>query len=217
MRTLGLFLKRLIDLAFALVLMILTAPVFIVVCLLLKIELGGEIFFFQTRPGLQGKAFKIYKFRTMTNEKAANGELLPDEQRLTRTGKVLRKLSLDEIPQLFNVLKGELSLVGPRPLLMQYLPLYNKHQAKRHLVKPGITGWAQVNGRNAISWEEKFDLDVWYVENWSLALDFKILWLTFFKVIKQDGVNTSENKAMPFFTGTPSKQEKNSSETLDTV
>lgn len=210
MRSFERLLKRLLDLTFALILLLLTAPLFLIVYSLLKLELGRDVFFFQTRPGLDGVPFKIYKFRTMNNSKGPTGELLPDDQRLTKTGRILRKLSLDEIPQLYNVLKGELSLVGPRPLLMQYLELYNDHQSKRHNVKPGITGWAQVNGRNAISWEQKFDLDVWYVENWSLALDFKILWMTFFKVVKQDGVNTPDNKPMPFFTGTPKQESKKS-------
>jgi undecaprenyl phosphate N,N'-diacetylbacillosamine 1-phosphate transferase len=160
---------------------------------------GFPVLFTQDRPGFHEKIFKIFKFRTMKTQK--NGENLPDHQRMTKIGSFMRKTSLDELPQLFNVIKGELSLVGPRPLLVEYLPLYNNKQKKRHLVKPGITGWAQVNGRNAISWEQKFDYDVWYVENWSLALDLKILALTFFKVIKRSGVNASSEITMEKFKG----------------
>lgn len=164
-------------------------------------KLGAPILFKQQRPGLNGKPFQLYKFRTMTDKRDSAGKLMPDCERLTSFGRFLRKYSLDELPQLFNVIKGDLSLVGPRPLLMEYLPLYTKEQAKRHLVKPGITGWAQVNGRNAISWEEKFKLDVWYVENQTFLLDFKILFLTFWKVATSEGVNQSTNVTMESFKG----------------
>ena len=163
--------------------------------------MGSPILFRQLRPGLNEKIFGIYKFRTMTNEKDANGELLPDEQRLVGVGKFIRSISLDELPQIFNVLKGEMSFVGPRPLLIEYLELYNEKQKKRHDVKPGITGWAQVNGRNAISWEQKFELDVWYVDNQSFLLDIKILWLTFLKVIKRSDISSSTTVTMEKFEG----------------
>jgi len=168
---------------------------------LVKKKLGSPIFFTQTRPGLDGKAFNMVKFRTMTDERDEHGKLLPDEQRRTRFGNMLRSTSLDELPELWNVLKGEMSLVGPRPLLMEYLPLYNKQQARRHEVRPGVTGWAQVNGRNAISWEQKFEYDIWYVENKNIFLDIKILWLTVKKVIIRDGINASENTIMDKFLG----------------
>jgi lipopolysaccharide/colanic/teichoic acid biosynthesis glycosyltransferase len=159
------------------------------------------VLFVQERPGLGAKTFKMYKFRTMTDERDEHGRLLPDAQRLTRFGRFLRDSSLDELPELFNVLKGEMSLVGPRPLLVEYLPLYNAEQARRHGVKPGVTGWAQINGRNAISWEEKFELDVWYVDNWSLWIDIKILWLTILKVLRRSGISAAEHASMPKFTG----------------
>ena len=163
--------------------------------------MGRPILFRQQRPGLDGKIFDIYKFRTMINEKNENGELLPDEQRLKGIGKFIRSASLDELPQIFNVLKGEMSFVGPRPLLIEYLPLYNERQKKRHNVKPGITGWAQVNGRNAISWEQKFEYDVWYVENQSFWLDIKILWMTFLKVIKRSDISSDSSATMEKFMG----------------
>jgi len=166
---------------------------------------GRPVLFVQTRPGLNANSFSMYKFRTMTDERNEIGELLPDAQRLTRFGRFLRDSSLDELPELFNVLKGEMSLVGPRPLLVEYLPLYSLEQARRHRVRPGITGWAQVNGRNAISWEEKFELDVWYVDNWSLWLDVKILWLTLLKVLKRSGVSAAEHATMPKFRGSRSR------------
>lgn len=163
--------------------------------------MGRPILFRQKRPGLGGKIFGIYKFRTMTNEKDENGELLPDEQRLVGVGKFIRSASLDELPQIFNVLKGEMSFVGPRPLLIQYLPLYNEEQKRRHDVKPGITGLAQVNGRNAISWEQKFDYDVWYVDHQSFLLDMKILWLTFLKVVKRSDISQDGQATMEVFKG----------------
>lgn len=169
-------------------------------------KLGSPILFKQQRPGLHGKPFYLYKFRTMTDERDENGELLPDHLRLTPFGQFLRKYSLDELPQLFNVLKGDISLVGPRPLLMEYLELYTPEQARRHEVKPGITGWAQVNGRNAISWEEKFKLDVWYVDNRTFWLDIKILFLTVIKVLKKEGINQSEYVTMEKFVGNVSQK-----------
>ncbi|WP_035665613.1 sugar transferase [Halalkalibacter akibai] len=193
--------KRAFDLCVSISLLILLSPIYVLVTFLIRWKLGSPIIFKQQRPGLNGKSFYLYKFRTMTSEIDKNGELLPDEMRLTSFGLFLRKFSLDELPQLFNVVIGDISLVGPRPLLMEYLPLYTKKQLKRHNVKPGITGWAQVNGRNAISWEEKFELDVWYVENQSLILDFKILLLTFIKVFKSEGINQPGNVTMERFKG----------------
>ena len=194
-------LKSLFDKTLALFLIILFSPIYIVVSLLIFFKMGSPILFRQKRPGYKEKIFGIYKFRTMTNEKDANGNLLPDEQRLVGIGKFIRSTSLDELPQLFNVLKGEMSFVGPRPLLEEYLPLYNEKQKRRHDVKPGITGWAQVNGRNAISWEQKFDYDVWYVDNQSFLLDIKILWLTFLKVVKRSDISSSTSSTMEKFTG----------------
>ncbi|MGI6723471.1 MAG: undecaprenyl phosphate N,N'-diacetylbacillosamine 1-phosphate transferase [Arcobacteraceae bacterium] len=194
-------LKNLFDKTLALFLIILFSPIYIVVSLLIFFKMGSPILFRQKRPGYKEEIFGIYKFRTMTNEKDANGNLLPDDKRLVGIGKFIRSTSLDELPQLFNVLKGEMSFVGPRPLLIEYLPLYNEKQKKRHDVKPGITGWAQVNGRNAISWEQKFDLDVWYVENQSFLLDIKILWLTFLKVVKRSDISSSTSSTMEKFTG----------------
>lgn len=194
--------KRILDIFFAIIFLILFSVIILMTALIVRVKLGSPVIFKQKRPGLNGKPFYLYKFRTMTNDRDQAGNLLPDHQRLTKTGKTIRKLSLDELPQLFNVLKGELSLVGPRPLLMEYLPLYSKEQARRHEVKPGITGWAQVNGRNAISWDERFNLDVWYVDNQSFLLDLKIIGLTFIKVIKRDGVNQANHVTVEKFTGT---------------
>lgn len=194
-------LKNLFDKTLALFLIILFSPIYIVVSLLIFFKMGSPILFRQKRPGYKEKIFGIYKFRTMTNEKDANGNLLPDDKRLVGIGKFIRSTSLDELPQLFNVLKGEMSFVGPRPLLEEYLPLYNEKQKRRHDVKPGITGWAQVNGRNAISWEQKFDYDVWYVDNQSFWLDIKILWLTFLKVVKRSDISSSTSSTMEKFTG----------------
>ena len=164
-------------------------------------KLGRPVFFNQSRPGYQGRSFNMVKFRTMTDARSSDGELLPDADRLTSLGRFLRATSLDELPELWNVLKGDMSLVGPRPLLTEYLPLYSAEQARRHDVRPGITGWAQVNGRNALSWEEKFRLDVWYVDNRTLWLDIKILWLTVRKVLKRDGISAAGEATMPRFTG----------------
>ena len=193
--------KSIFDKTLALFLIILFSPVYIVVSLLIFFKMGSPILFRQKRPGYKEKIFGIYKFRTMTNEKDANGNLLPDDKRLVGIGKFIRSTSLDELPQLSNVLKGEMSFVGPRPLLEEYLPLYNEKQKRRHDVKPGITGWAQVNGRNAISWDQKFDYDVWYVDNQSFWLDIKILWLTFLKVVKRSDISSSTSSTMEKFTG----------------
>ncbi|MCT7515041.1 undecaprenyl phosphate N,N'-diacetylbacillosamine 1-phosphate transferase [Aliarcobacter cryaerophilus] len=193
--------KNLFDKTLALFLIILFSPIYIVVSLLIFFKMGSPILFRQKRPGYKEEIFGIYKFRTMTNEKDEFGNLLPDDKRLVGIGKFIRSTSLDELPQLFNVLKGEMSFVGPRPLLEEYLPLYNEKQKRRHDVKPGITGWAQVNGRNAISWEQKFDYDVWYVDNQSFWLDIKILWLTFLKVVKRSDISSSTSSTMEKFAG----------------
>ena len=195
------FIKRFFDFLSALIGVILLSPVFLVVLVLLMINNQGKPFFFQKRPGKNGKIFQVIKFKTMTDNKDKNGNLLPDEQRLTKLGVFVRKTSLDEIPQLINVLKGDMSLIGPRPLLPEYLPLYNKTQKKRHNLKPGITGWAQVNGRNAISWEEKFKYDVWYVENISFKLDIKIFFLTIIKIFKSEGINNQGEATTKSFEG----------------
>lgn len=193
--------KRLIDIAAAVVVLVLSAPVWLVLPTLIRRTMGSPVLFKQQRPGLRETPFILYKFRTMKDAYDADGVPLPDIERLTAVGRVLRKLSLDELPQFINVLKGEMSLVGPRPLLMEYLPLYNEDQKRRHWVKPGITGWAQVKGRNAISWDEKFELDVWYVDNWSPALDIKIMFLTVFKVLKREGISQAGEATMEKFTG----------------
>lgn len=177
------------------------APIILLLMLLVRVKLGAPIIFIQPRPGLGGKPFRMVKFRTMTDARDGVGNLLPDRERLTPFGMFMRKSSLDELPELWNVLKGEMSLVGPRPLLMEYLPLYNPDQARRHEVRPGITGWAQVNGRNAISWEEKFEYDVWYVDHQSLVLDMKILFMTLARLFRHDGISHSEHATMPRFTG----------------
>ena len=195
------FFKPLIDKTIAGILLLLTLPITLLVSGLLYFYNDGKPFFFQLRPGLSGQIFRIWKFKTMNDRKNKQGELLPDHERLTAVGKWVRKMSLDELPQLINVLKGDMSLVGPRPLLVEYLPLYNTRQQRRHEVKPGITGWAQVNGRNAISWQQKFEYDVWYVENISFFLDLKILWLTAMKVVKSEGINASQTTTMEKFTG----------------
>jgi len=193
--------KRLFDLVVALLLL----PSIFLMCLMIaffvKIKLGSPVIFAQRRPGLNGNIFNMIKFRTMTNECDTNGVLLPDSVRLAKFGKFLRSTSLDELPSLWSVLKGDMSLVGPRPLLVEYLPLYSERQSRRHEVRPGITGWAQVNGRNAISWDEKFELDVWYVDNQSIWLDVKILWLTVKKVLVRDGITAQGDVTMPIFRG----------------
>ena len=193
--------KRIFDLITTFFGLFLLLPVIIITTLILIRKLGSPIFFIQSRPGLNKKIFNIYKFRTMTDERDIDGALLPDEVRLTKLGKFLRSSSLDELPSLWNVLRGDMSLVGPRPLLLEYLPLYSTQQARRHEVKPGITGWAQINGRNAITWDEKFDFDVWYVDNKSILLDIKILWLTIKKVIMREGINQVGQSTMESFKG----------------
>jgi lipopolysaccharide/colanic/teichoic acid biosynthesis glycosyltransferase len=193
--------KRWLDLGVALPAFLMCAPVMLALALLLRLSLGKGIFFCQQRPGLYGRPFKIYKFRTMTNACDAQGRLLPDAERLTRLGRFLRSASLDELPELFNVLKGDMSLVGPRPLLMQYLERYTPEQRRRHEVKPGITGWAQVNGRNAITWDEKFKLDVWYVDHQSLWLDVRIIARTILKVLKREGISQPGQATMEEFMG----------------
>lgn len=193
--------KRAFDFAVAATLLVVLAPLVLMLMLTVRVKLGSPVLFSQVRPGLHGRPFRLYKLRTMTDARDARGELLPDEQRLTAFGKLLRTLSLDELPQLFNVLRGELSLVGPRPLLMEYLELYTPQQARRHEVRPGITGWAQVNGRNAVSWPERFALDVWYVDNRSLALDLRILVLTVTKVLRREGVTQQGHATMERFRG----------------
>lgn len=194
--------KPLIDFFLGLIALVLLSPLFIVVFMILLISNNGKALFFQKRPGKHGKSFLLMKFKTMNDKKGLNGKLLPDEKRLTSAGKFVRSTSIDELPQLINVLKGDMSLVGPRPLLCSYLDRYTPEQARRHEVKPGITGWAQVNGRNAISWEQKFDLDVYYVDHMSFWLDLKILWLTLWKVIKRSGVTGSNSSTMHEFKGT---------------
>lgn len=194
--------KRLFDIVVSLTALVLLSPVLLIVSIQVRRKLGSPVFFRQIRPGLRGKPFEMIKFRTMRDAIDANGKPLPDSERLTGFGRMLRSTSLDELPELWNVLKGEMSLVGPRPLLMEYLHLYDKRQASRHDVKPGITGWAQVNGRNAISWEQKFEYDAWYVEHQSLWLDIKILWLTVKKVIIRDGISAEGSATMEKFQGT---------------
>ncbi|MEG1054223.1 MAG: sugar transferase [Janthinobacterium sp.] len=193
--------KRFFDAILAALALLMLAPVMLVTALLVRRCLGSPVLFSQTRPGFKGKPFQVYKFRTMTDARDSDGNLLPDDVRLTPFGLFLRSSSLDELPQLFNVLKGDIALVGPRPLLMAYLPLYSARQARRHDVRPGITGWAQVNGRNAISWEQKFELDVWYVENQSFWLDLKILALTVKKVFVKEGISADGTHTMPRFNG----------------
>lgn len=197
-------LKRALDGLLSGVALILLAPVLLGVAGLIFWRMGSPVLFSQERPGLGGRPFRVYKFRTMLDAYDAHGQCLPDGQRLTALGKLLRRWSVDELPQLFNVLKGDMSLVGPRPLLMAYLPLYNPTQARRHEVRPGITGWAQVHGRNAISWEDKFVLDVWYVEHASLWWDVRILWMTVRKVLVRDGISAKGEATMPKFEGNKS-------------
>jgi lipopolysaccharide/colanic/teichoic acid biosynthesis glycosyltransferase len=198
-------LKRLFDVLLILLSLPLLLLLLIVLAMLVRVKLGSVVLFKQVRPGLKGRPFMMVKFRSMTDQCDAQGALLPDAVRLTKFGRFLRSTSLDELPGLWNVLKGDMSLVGPRPLLMEYLPLYSLEQARRHEVRPGITGWAQVNGRNAISWEQKFKYDVWYVDNQSLWLDIKILWLTVKKVFMRDGISADGEVTMPKFTGSSDK------------
>lgn len=194
--------KQLLDVSLALVILIVFSPIFFVVsCCLCFINKKTSIFFLQARPGKHGKIFKVIKFKTMTDERDHEGNLLPDAMRLTKIGKFIRSTSIDELPQLINVLKGDMALIGPRPLLVKYLLLYNKEQARRHEVKPGITGWAQVNGRNAISWQQRFEYDVWYVDHMSFKLDLKILFLTVKKVFKREGISSGTSVTMEAFNG----------------
>ena len=196
------FLKRLIDFIVVFGVLVIIWPILLIMTLWLHFgNRGAGAFFTQERPGQYGKIFKVIKFKTMTDERDENGDLLPDEKRLTKIGKFIRSTSVDELPQLFNVLKGDMSLIGPRPLLPQYLPLYSKEQARRHEVRPGITGWAQVNGRNAISWTKKFELDVWYVDHCSFLLDLKIIFLTVKKVFVREGISSDTSVTMEPFTG----------------
>ncbi len=195
------FIKPLFDWLFALIGLVISLPITLVITTLLFVANDGKPFFFQLRPGKNERIFKLVKFKTMNDKRDETGNLLPDERRLTSIGKFVRKTSLDELPQLVNVLLGHMSLVGPRPLLVDYLPLYDKHQRHRHDVKPGITGWAQVNGRNAISWQQKFNFDVWYVENQSFGLDCKVLFLTVLKVFKSEGISSATAATMEMFRG----------------
>jgi sugar transferase EpsL len=197
--------KRLFDILIVLLTAPFWGPLVLILSALVRIKLGSPVFFRQERPGLHGKIFRLIKFRTMTDARDAQGNLFPDSARLTPFGKWLRSTSLDELPELLLVLKGDMSLVGPRPLLVQYLPLYNKEQARRHNLPPGLTGWAQINGRNAISWEEKFAYDVWYVDHQSVWLDLKILFLTVWRVFNRHGISAANEATMPVFTGTPEK------------
>ena len=196
-----LYFKRPMDFILSLLAIIILSPVFIITGILVRTKLGSPILFKQNRPGLDEKIFTMYKFRTMTDQKDETGELLPDHIRLTKFGKMLRATSLDELPELFNILKGDMSIIGPRPLLVQYLPLYNAHQQRRHEVRPGLSGYAQVNGRNSISWEDKFDLDVQYVNNVTFVNDVKIIMLTLKKVFVKDGISSGSSVTMEVFTG----------------
>ena len=193
--------KRVFDVLVSIIALLVLSPVFLLIALMVFWQLGIPVFFIQNRPGLHGKPFRIIKFKTMLDVRTKKGELLPDAERLTRFGHILRKTSLDELPELWNVLKGDMSFVGPRPLLMEYLPLYTSEQARRHEVKPGITGWAQINGRNTIDWDEKFRLDVWYVDHQSFWLDLKIILLTVVKVFRSEGINFSGHATMKRFRG----------------
>lgn len=199
--------KRVIDLALTVPVLILFSPLLLVITLLVRIQMGSPVLFHQQRPGLNGESFTMYKFRTMTNARDSNGRLLADTNRLTSLGRFLRSTSLDELPELFNVLKGDMSLVGPRPLLVQYLDRYTPEQARRHEVRPGITGWAQINGRNALTWEQKFALDVWYVDNCSLWLDLKIIALTVWKVLRREGISQEGQATMSEFLGEKHSQD----------
>ena len=195
------FFKRLMDIVLSGMALIVLSPVLLVTAILVRTKLGSPVLFSQQRPGKDEKIFKLYKFRSMTDARDENGNLLPDEVRLTKFGKLLRSTSLDELPELWNIFKGDMSIVGPRPLLVKYLPRYNERQKHRHDVTPGLTGWAQVNGRNTLSWEDKFELDVWYTENISFELDMKIIFMTVMKVLKRDGINSETAATMEEFRG----------------
>ena len=194
--------KRMLDFIISLVALIILSPLMLIIYVLVRINLGSPAFFVQERVGKDNKIFKMIKFRTMKDARDKNGNLLSDNERVTKFGSLLRSFSLDELPELINIIKGDMSLIGPRALLVEYLKFYNDEQIRRHEMLPGLTGWAQINGRNSISWREKFKLDVWYVDNWSLWLDIKIFFLTFWKVIKREGINQSESVTMEYFNGT---------------
>lgn len=199
------YFKRILDIFCALAAMIVFCWLYAIIAILVRVKLGSPVLFKQKRPGKDEKIFTLYKFRTMTDQRDENGDLLPDDVRLTKFGKLLRSTSLDELPEAWNILKGDMSVVGPRPLLVQYLPLYSKHQERRHEVRPGLSGWAQINGRNALSWEEKFDLDVWYVDYVSFRLDMKIVFQTVMKVLKRDGISRENTATVEEFTGSKEK------------
>jgi len=201
MKLYSLFFKRLLDVILSFIVLGLTFPIILFSAIVLYFQNEGSVFFYQERPGKNQKPFKIIKFKTMNDKRNAAGDLLPDNLRITTIGKWIRKMSIDELPQLINVIKGDMSLIGPRPLLFKYMPLYNANELRRHLVRPGITGWAQVNGRNAIPWKKKFELDVFYVDNISLLLDLKIVVLTILKIVKSEGINQSSNSPMEPFNG----------------
>ncbi len=203
------YIKRILDIISSLLAIIILSPLLAVTAVLVKTELGSPVLFKQERPGKDEKIFTLMKFRTMTDERDENGELLPDEVRLTKFGKFLRSTSIDELPELFNILKGDMSVIGPRPLLVEYIPRYNEHQHRRHEVRPGLSGWAQVNGRNTVSWEDKFDMDVHYVDNYSFAMDVKILFMTVLNVLKKEGISSETSATMEVFMGTPEKEEVN--------
>lgn len=203
------YIKRILDIISSLLAIIILSPLLAVTAVLVKTKLGSPVLFKQERPGKDEKIFTLMKFRTMTDERDKNGELLPDEVRLTKFGKFLRSTSIDELPELFNILKGDMSVIGPRPLLVEYIPRYNEHQHRRHEVRPGLSGWAQVNGRNTVSWEDKFDMDVHYVDNYSLAMDVKILFMTVLNVLKREGISSETSATMEVFMGTPGREEAN--------
>lgn len=203
------YIKRILDIISSLLAIIILSPLLAVTAILVKTKLGSPVLFKQERPGKDEKIFTLMKFRTMTDERDENGKLLPDEVRLTKFGKFLRSTSIDELPELFNILKGDMSVIGPRPLLVEYIPRYNEHQHRRHEVRPGLSGWAQVNGRNTVSWEDKFDMDVHYVDNYSFAMDVKILFMTVLNVLKKEGISSETSATMEVFMGTPEKEEVN--------
>lgn len=203
------YIKRILDIISSLLAIIILSPILGILTVIGAFEMKGNPFFTQERPGKGEKIFKLVKFRTMTNAKDESGELLSDAERLTKYGKFLRNTSLDELPELFNILKGDMSVIGPRPLLVKYLPRYNEHQHRRHEVKPGLSGWAQVNGRNAISWEDKFNYDVEYVDNYSIVMDIKILFMTILNVLKREGISSETSATMEEFMGTPGREEAN--------
>lgn len=203
------YIKRIFDIISSLLAIIILSPLLAVTAVLVKTKLGSPVLFKQERPGKDEKIFTLMKFRTMTDERDENGELLPDEVRLTKFGKFLRSTSIDELPELFNILKGDMSVIGPRPLLVEYIPRYNEHQHRRHEVRPGLSGWAQVNGRNTVSWEDKFDMDVHYVDNYSFAMDVKILFMTVLNVLKKEGISSQTSATMEVFMETPEKEEAN--------